>query len=99
MATPEINDSPGLCLTCNNAPACYYHARRGPALFCEMFDDYVKSALRDEEQPLLSRADSGIRTTAEDMAKYVGLCVNCGHRATCRYPKPEGGLWHCEDYE
>jgi hypothetical protein len=63
-----------------------------------MFDDYVRPALPDERQLLPSRADAGLRTAAEDSAKYVGLCVNCEHRTTCRYPKPEGGLWHCEDY-
>ena len=36
-----INGTGGLCMTCNNVPACYYHARRGPALFCELFDDYT----------------------------------------------------------
>lgn len=99
MATPKINNSSGLCLTCNNAMACYYHTRRGPALFCEMFDDYVTPVWRAEERPLLSWGTTGLRTAAEDVAKYVGLCANCGQYATCRYPKPEGGLWHCEDYE
>jgi len=29
----------------------------------------------------------------------LGLCVHCIHRQTCRRPRPEGGVWHCEDHE
>lgn len=28
-----------------------------------------------------------------------GLCMNCDHRSTCTYPVPEGGVWHCGEYE
>jgi hypothetical protein len=36
--------------------------------------------------------------TAEN-GRFKGLCVNCKYRETCLYPKPEGGVWHCEEYE
>jgi hypothetical protein len=26
------------------------------------------------------------------------LCSNCEDRHTCIYPKPAGGVWHCEEY-
>jgi hypothetical protein len=35
---------------------------------------------------------------AKDAGGYKGLCVNCANRETCLYPKPEGGVWHCEEY-
>jgi hypothetical protein len=31
--------------------------------------------------------------------KPVGLCLNCAHRTTCKLPRAEGGVWHCEEYE
>jgi hypothetical protein len=31
-------------------------------------------------------------------AAYVGLCATCENRAICIYPKPEGGVWRCEEY-
>jgi len=34
----------------------------------------------------------------EDSAHYKGLCKTCDYRETCTYPKPEGGVWHCEEY-
>jgi hypothetical protein len=34
-----------------------------------------------------------------DPGKYKGLCKNCKKQDTCTLPKPEGGVWRCEDYE
>jgi hypothetical protein len=90
----EINGTGGLCMTCNNQPTCYYHARRGPALFCELFDNFVPSEgvrrFPDEELPEPSQALN---------KDYAGLCMNCDHRTECMHPKPESGVWHCEDYD
>jgi hypothetical protein len=96
-----IDASGGLCMTCNNAPTCYYRARRGPALFCELFDDYAPPVERARSEPALPSADSSPapRAAEQEASKYTGLCVNCRHRATCAHPRPTGGVWHCEDYE
>ncbi len=70
-------------------------------MFCEMFDDYMPPVgwvgperVSPSAEPSMAR-----RPAEEEAAKYAGLCVNCEHRRTCTYPKPEGGVWHCEDYE
>ena len=34
----------------------------------------------------------------DDFARYKGLCSNCEERRSCTFPKPEGGIWHCEEY-
>jgi len=101
MIMPESAQAVGLCSTCNNSPTCFHHARRGPALFCELFDDYVAPPLgRNGEWAALSADPStAVRATAEDVSKYAGLCMNCEHRRTCAHPKPAGGVWHCENYE
>jgi hypothetical protein len=39
-----INGTGGLCATCNNAETCFYRATRGPALLCELFDNFVAPA-------------------------------------------------------
>ncbi len=28
----------------------------------------------------------------------LGLCANCAIFASCTYPKPEGYVWHCDEY-
>jgi hypothetical protein len=30
---------------------------------------------------------------------HRGLCLNCDVRNTCTFPKPEGGVWFCEEYQ
>lgn len=32
-------------------------------------------------------------------ADFPGLCRNCARLTDCTYPKPEGGVWHCDEYE
>ncbi len=29
---------------------------------------------------------------------FKGLCINCDLRFTCTLPKPETGVWYCEEY-
>lgn len=96
----EIKNGRGLCMSCNNAPSCFHRARRGPALFCEMFDDYVPGTLRIGDRVTSPSADASmaVRAADEDATKYAGLCMNCDQRRTCGYPRPAGGVWHCEDY-
>lgn len=95
MIILENKQYAGLCSTCNNSPTCFHRARRGPAIFCEMFNDHVESRLDSDDM------DESMSPSyaAEDVSQYAGLCVNCEHRKTCSLPKPAGGIWHCENYE
>jgi len=101
MIMPESAQALGLCSTCNNSPTCFYRARRGPALFCEMFDDYVAPPPGGNGGRVAQAANpsTALRAADEDSSKYAGLCMNCEHRRSCAHPKPAGGVWHCEDYE
>jgi hypothetical protein len=89
---PERKEYRGLCSSCRNAPTCTYPRDPDQAVVqCEEFEGY---------EPLQRRAPS--QTSAaqpEDSGKYKGLCVNCKNREHCTFPKPEGGVWHCEEYE
>ena len=33
-----------------------------------------------------------------DVTKNRGLCSICEDREVCAFPKPEGAVWHCEEY-
>lgn len=88
----EYND---LCVTCNNGPECT--SRKNiirPVYFCENFDDYVQQKTVEVEMELTPE-----KAVAEKTLEFTGLCVNCNHRNTCAFPKPDGGVWHCEEYE
>ena len=96
LVMPSSSEFVGLCATCNNAADCVYRKRRGTdAIECEMFDGYARPNGGN------GKGMATIATTPE-MAKsteFKGLCVNCEDRDTCKLPRPEGGVWHCEEYK
>jgi hypothetical protein len=47
----------------------------------------------------ITKMESKSRVEEKDSGQYKGLCRNCKKQKTCLIPKPEGGIWHCEDYE
>lgn len=46
-----------------------------------------------------SNAKISSRVRSKNSDQYKGLCRNCKKRKGCTLPKPEGGVWHCEEYE
>jgi len=89
-ATPQ--QEAGLCLTCIRRTHCGYAAApRGNVWHCEEFEVGAQ-ARTVHELPAPEEADL-VR------AREMGLCFNCANLPTCRLPKPEGGIWHCEEYE
>lgn len=96
MRTPGDARALGLCSTCNSVDICT--SRRnwsGPVHYCEEFDDHVETQARSE-RPVAMARDA---PEPEITSGLSGLCVNCNHRVTCAFPKAEGGVWHCNEYE
>jgi len=94
-------EASGLCSCCNSYKTCTYTIDpERPILQCEEFDGIVP--------PFLHRVPRGKIVPAvpemtpdpsmSDLNSYRGLCSLCEDRTTCTYPKPEGGVWHCEEY-
>jgi len=95
MYTETSLEKSGLCFTCNNGSICVLREKRGfDAYYCETFDINASNGhgriaqFVDEVKPLAKKADS----------KFLGLCSNCENCESCHLPKPDGGVWHCEEY-
>ena len=89
----------GICFTCKNAPGCTFpRDSQKPVLYCEEFEvdtcPSVKTTGIDK-----SPATTSVDAEDEDSGKFIGICSNCDNRRTCVFPKPEGGIWHCEEYQ
>lgn len=87
---------PGLCTTCVNEPQCTFpRSVDRPVMFCEEFDGVVevKPRLLMESPPPTERL------AVVDRGRFRGLCMTCEKRETCTFPKPEGGVFHCEEFE
>ncbi|MBN2351352.1 MAG: hypothetical protein JXD23_02200 [Spirochaetales bacterium] len=89
----------GLCSTCKNAPDCTLCVERTiPVWDCAEYDGTspVPVITTPPDKGEIAFVDAGSR---EDGTRYKGLCVDCQNRTTCTHNKPEGGIWHCENYQ
>ncbi len=91
----------GICSNCNFASTCR-HSLSG-VQFCEEYE--IADSIKRFEGRRLDTNKAGLlkinpQTTASQFPDCVmGLCINCLHRETCGLPRPESGVWHCEEYE
>lgn len=94
----QITVGAGLCRTCVKAPECTFprDASR-PVRSCDEFEgadgprsERVPRSVASAIFPLGGAPEKGA-------AELKGLCVQCARRDTCAYPKPAGGVWHCDE--
>lgn len=97
----EATTCKGLCETCIYAVDCTFPRNPDqPVLFCEEFEANPLPSLETDYEVGLKITAANLNHVAEgDPGKLRGLCVNCAHRQSCQFPIPEGGIWHCEEYE
>ncbi len=95
----EDTENRGLCLTCRNRTTCTIGRKPGETvLFCEHFEVESPPAAEfaAEDLPLFAELRAAEQRASEG---FIGLCSDCEARLTCRFPRPEGGVWHCEEYK
>ncbi|MBN2545441.1 MAG: hypothetical protein JXB50_06570 [Spirochaetes bacterium] len=81
-----------ICSSCNNLNNCLYiKNKKFPLYFCEEFNNTL-----DKEEIIISQNKKQIVSSYDH--KLKGLCINCENRFDCNHEKPEGGIWHCEEY-
>ncbi|MFH1023828.1 MAG: hypothetical protein V1809_10640 [Planctomycetota bacterium] len=85
MPATLVKDS--LCLHCLRSGSCSLAAVGArPVSSCEEFESGGRG-----------RAAEGAGT-GEAGTRPLGLCATCLRRTTCTFPRPEGGIWRCEDF-
>ena len=79
-----------LCMICRRAPVCELaRVVAQPVWRCEEF----------ESAPAAARLNGDAASADRNGAEGLGdLCSSCTCRGTCRFPRPSGGVWHCEGY-
>jgi len=97
MNSPPKAKRPGLCKTCKNAAFCVYRSQRGfDALYCEMFENKPDTDRHYGTDPIITEVSRYSKKMEQRLCK--GLCTNCDNFENCQLPKPEEGVWHCEEY-
>lgn len=92
----------GLCSCCNSFQTCtFLRDPERPILQCEEFDGILSSPLKKAPRGNVLRFNvQGLSAPVKDnLGHYRGLCSLCENLRNCTYPKPEGGVWHCEEYQ
>lgn len=88
----------GLCRTCSKGEECTFP--RDPSRPVWSCDEFDGSHLAPTHPPARNLAAAGLRTLSEELGgdtEIKGLCRECTNRSTCCYPKPPGGVWHCDE--
>ncbi len=87
----------GLCSTCGNGSTCTYRRKTGDSiLFCDEFKGGLTMEKKDDGEIILSPESLNDKIGVDGER---GLCPHCKNLEHCTYPKPEGGVWHCDEYK
>ena len=98
MSKNNMQDS-SLCSNCRNASDCTFPKDpQKPSLYCEEFEVDTPPPVETTREEK-SRATASVDAEDKDSGEFIGICSNCDNRRTCTFPKPEGGIWHCEEYQ
>ena len=95
-----ITSNGGLCSNCAYAPACTYpRSNDRPVLQCEEYECSPSGVVPASPAKGSSKARSGRKPGGQVTVHLAGLCANCANQDGCTFPKQEGGVWHCEEYQ
>ena len=85
----------GICSNCRYAIECRHRQESTEVVFfCNEYELVDSNNSKSPENNLPT-----VENSPEDFSSEVkGLCCNCENISTCTFPKPEGGVWHCEEY-
>jgi hypothetical protein len=94
----QITMGAGLCRTCVKAPECTFpRDPKRPVRSCDEFEGVDGPRLACNP-PMVAASVIPLTGGSEKMTPEMrGLCVQCARRHTCAYPKPVGGVWHCDE--
>jgi len=87
----------GLCSLCTRGEDCTFSSR--PLLHeCDEFEGMSRNPVATIEAYMSHEARKKKQALPPVSSGPRGLCRNCENLEGCTYAKPEGGVWHCEEY-
>lgn len=91
----------GLCELCNLRSSCKFpRSMEHKVTSCEEFDG--RGSEPGHKGAVSSAARHSLNVVSRDTVTNSlarGLCATCEKFDTCQFPKPEGGVWQCEEFE
>ena len=87
VAAIRFNDLCTNCMQRDNCSIC--NARKSAIQYCEEYEAATLQGIQWDNRPPVASPKPPVE---------AGICVNCEKRATCSVERPDGGIWHCEEY-
>ena len=100
IATETVTTSRGLCSACKHEQGCIYpRSSEQIVLECGQFE-FAPPIQRPQASASQAELEKLWKKSSppEAETKFQGLCASCADRDVCIYPKPDGGVWRCEEY-
>lgn len=95
---PEYIHYKGLCSTCKFSSSCMFRKDHLDSVhFCEEYEQADPSQ-KYGAAGFIPANPTANSFTNQSPRQIMGLCSNCKNRSNCSFPKPESGVWHCEEY-
>ena len=92
----------GLCALCSNRETCVFPRSQAVLLNCDELDypdgETCLRTPRAKRKTIRAAAPERKADSASGPGDFLGLCSTCEIREKCVFPKPEGGVWHCEEF-
>ena len=86
-----------LCERCSKYDQCVTRNSGTDLEFCSNYE--IAKNLNIHSSPISINNNSELLIKNYGDNQLKGICRNCANLKDCLHPKPEGGLWRCEEYE
>ena len=86
-----------MCEGCSKYDLCTIRISGKDLEFCEDYE--AKNYFNSRSVPISNSNTSESLINNIIINQPKGICKNCANLESCLYPRPEGGIWRCEEYE
>lgn len=99
----QFESSSGICSNCVHAEGCTlnpYLERK--VINCGEFEPFPPKKRALNVQQVKTELSGIIRKKKAEQnykTEYLGICKYCVNREHCTFPRPESGVWTCDEYE
>lgn len=90
----------GICAVCKSSNYCTFSANgKRTVTHCEEWEGFETRQTAAVIPDLNGALKRIIKQGSGERQTSTGLCQYCTLQETCTYPKKEGGIWVCDEYE